>query len=129
MKIIKIIISTLFFLNFVSCSKMEKSEIIGNYGIDKGVLRDANIKIEEYSTLSLNDDNTFQLRNYEKEIKINGSWAIVENKNEEEVVIEFNYLNKQITASLRGTIITFQYPNDFYNGRYKHLLYVKLSNN
>ncbi len=129
MKIIKIIISTLFFLNFVSCSKMEKSEIIGNYGIDKGVLRDANIKIEEYSTLSLNDDNTFQLRNYEKEIKINGSWAIVENKNEEEVVIEFNYLNKQITASLRGTIITFEYPNDFYNGRYKHLLYVKLSNN
>lgn len=129
MKIIKIIISTLFFLNFVSCSKMEKSEIIGNYGIDKGVLRDANIKIEEYSTLSLNDDNTFQLRNYEKEIKINGSWAIVENKNEEEVVIEFNYLNKQISASLRGTIITFEYPNDFYNGRYKHLLYVKLSNN
>lgn len=128
MKAFKITVCLLLFLNIISCSKMEKSQIIGNYGIDKGILRDANIKIEECSTLSLNKDNTFQLKNYKEEVKVNGKWEVIENINEEEVLIKFHYSNKQITALLKGTIFTFEYPNDFYNGRYRHLLYVKLSN-
>ncbi|MFP9117683.1 hypothetical protein ACLI08_07835 [Flavobacterium sp. RNTU_13] len=129
MKAFKITICLLLFLNLISCSKMDKSQIIGNYGIDKGVLRDANVKIEEYTTLSLNEDNTFQLRNYKDEVKVNGQWEVIENMNKEEVLIKFHYSNKQITALLKGTIFTFEYPNDFYDGRYRHLIYVKLSNN
>ncbi|WMJ74466.1 hypothetical protein RCC89_15015 [Cytophagaceae bacterium ABcell3] len=67
---------------------------------------------------------TFELRDYEKFEKVSGKWRVIKNKGGE-VSIEFKYLNKIATGTLRESIFYFSYPKDFYSGKFEHLLYVK----
>ena len=128
MKSLYKIISLSIVAIITSCSsKIDENQIIGKYEIDKVVIRDTLVKVEEYRLLLLNSDKTFELKNYDKKENFKGTWKAKKSKNDDEIVIEFNLSNRKIEGLLNGTIITFSYPNDLYLGRYSNLLYVKLN--
>lgn len=109
-----------------SCGKMLESQIAGRYGSDKFALRDTSLKIEAYPLLLLNPDKSFELKRHNSPDKMVGSWKIIGLANEDEATLEFSFSDKTISASVRKTIIYFTYPNDFYNGKFESLIYVRL---
>lgn len=111
----------------ISCSsKIDESQIVGKYEIDKFVLRDSLIKVEEFRLLLLNSDKTFELNNYHNKLNSKGIWRAKKTRNNDEIIIEFSFSGRKIEGLLNGNIISFVYPNDFYFGKYNNLLYVKL---
>jgi len=120
----------LFFLALVmnSCTKVEESNIVGVYEMDKYVERDSITKVEDYRILDIKTNNTFELRLSKEDLtsKIIGNWKIVKS-DKEEASVQFNYLNKEIKSVFRTDIFYFEYPNDFHGSKYNHLLYVKLN--
>ncbi|MDN3672418.1 hypothetical protein QWY99_05025 [Flavobacterium branchiarum] len=111
----------------ISCSsKIDESQIVGKYEIDKFVLRDSLIKVEEFRLLLLNSDKTFELNNYHNKLNSKGIWRVKKTRNNDEIIIEFSFSGRKIEGLLNGNIISFVYPNDFYFGKYNNLLYVKL---
>lgn len=108
-------------------SKIDENQIIGKYEIDKFVIRDSLVK--EYRLLLLNPDKTFELKNYDKKENSKGTWKAEKTMNDDGIIIAFSFLNRKIEGKLNGSgnIITFNYPNDLYLGKYSHLLYVKLN--
>lgn len=135
---------TLYFIIFLSqilffsCSKCGDNEkMIGQYGIEmKGVtVKDATKGREAITFLTLNSDYTFSLIDSYEKTGVSGSWKIlscqtVKNNLGERVpesILEFKLNNKKIKATFRDTRITFVYPEDLYDGRYKSLWYVKLN--
>ena len=114
-----------FFLT-ISCGKLEKEVIVGSYEIDKCILRDTLIKAQDYRVISIKSDNSFQLKYLEGENSvIIGKWEILKS-DKNEAFIRFNYSDKHIDGVLKGTILNFDYPNDFHSGKYENILYVKL---
>lgn len=120
----------LLFLALVlnSCTKVEKSNIVGLYEIDKYVERENNANIKDFRILDLKEDNTFELRLSKEDLtsNITGNWKIVKS-NKVEATVQFNFLNKEIKGFYRTDIFYFEYPNDFHGSKYNHLLYVKLN--
>ncbi|KIC00581.1 hypothetical protein [Flavobacterium sp. AJR] len=110
-------------------SKIDENQIIGKYEIDKFVIRDSLVKVKEYRLLLLNPDKTFELKNYDKKENSKGTWKAEKTMNDDGIIIAFSFLNRKIEGKLNGSgnIITFNYPNDLYLGKYSHLLYVKLN--
>ena len=120
------------------CKCEDENNIFGKYTTDiKGIeIKNSSIGNNAYSYLEMKSDETFQLYNEKKDVKISGTWSIksckkVENnlgKSVPESIIEFAFNNKTIIATFRENRITLTYPNDFYFGRYNNLWYVKLRN-
>ncbi|TCC87247.1 hypothetical protein EZ428_21310 [Pedobacter frigiditerrae] len=120
----KLIITILFF-TLISCStNLKEYEIVGKYEVDKFSYRDKSVLVDDYSTLSLNPDSTFEFQMYNKPKGLTGRWKIVQSK--KETLIEFTCANKKMNGRLKGTIISFDYPNDPFNGRYNSILFVRL---
>ncbi|MGZ5303869.1 MAG: hypothetical protein ACXWDO_07145 [Bacteroidia bacterium] len=117
-----------FCFTLISCEKVEVKEIAGDYNIDKGEMRDTSINIENFAFLSLKPDMSFTLRRQvnPNSSDITGKWKILGVENNE-VIIQFDYQNRQIEAPLRHySRFDFEYPNEFHEGKFKHLLYFKL---
>lgn len=122
-------------LMITSCEKVEKQEVLGNYAIDKAVIRDSVINEIVYDILELKDDMTFELRYCDNSQvkKTYGNWEIVNSKfrknssgyKEPLVKIRFHYKNRVINGELKGTIIYFSYPDDLYSGKFENIIYVK----
>ncbi len=134
-KIIHLLILFLYIFTVNSCNKVEEREISGVYEVDKITVKDK-VETKPYTFLKLNPDYTFKLISDNKTQKdsISGSWKIkdlpiyikISSPFEKETVIQFTYSGKQTEGRLRGTIIYFDYPNDFHGGRFQSMLYVKL---
>lgn len=115
----------------ISCDKPNENLIVGKYGIDKYRIRDTSINVDVYTHLFINTDKTFELSNIGGTKK--GSWYIQHlsyKKNDNggtELRGEIFFLlnDKSTKAELKGNIIEFTFPNDFYLGKYETLLYVK----
>jgi hypothetical protein len=104
------IIISFVIVGLQGCNGNQK--IIGEYQLDKFVLGKGKRKNSEAPILKLNSDNTFELL---RNNKLNGTWRKT-NLIGEENIIEFKYSDKKITGKLRGTVIYFEYPNDFDSG-------------
>ncbi|MEI6348001.1 MAG: hypothetical protein WCP69_08655 [Bacteroidota bacterium] len=129
----------LFVLQFVfaitSCTNIDESPIYGEYEIDKRVVRDTSIVVDVYEILSIKRDKTFELKHYSgKEGNLLGSWKIQEISSKKSIgsenyeinaKIQFTLQSKTILGEIRDNIIYFEFPNDFYSGRFDKLLYVK----
>lgn len=127
-------ISLVFVLDGCKCD--DKEDILGRYSTEiKGMEVNDNTKgTEAFRYFEMKSDNTFQIFNDKKDVKIFGTWDIincqtVENNLGETVsesTIEFNYNNNKVKGVYRQNRLTFDYPNDFYSGRYKSMWYIKL---
>lgn len=119
----------IFCLGLLGCNRnVDVREIVGDYAIDKGIIRDTSIKIENFTILTINTDMSFRLRHKvtPSHSDITGNWKVMEVLGEE-VKIQFEFQNKQIVAPLRhNSRFDFDYPNEFHQGKYNHLLYFKL---
>ncbi|WP_157868405.1 hypothetical protein [Flavobacterium indicum] len=117
----------MFFL--LSCKENNDIDIVGNYEIDKVIVKNQTNNISDYRFLKIYANNTFEL-NYNKKdtiAQVKGIWKL-KRINSEKTLVEFVYNNKKIEGVLDGTIFYFTYPNDFHNGKYESILYVKLNN-
>lgn len=121
----KIILITLGVFFFFSCNQKKETEFIGVYGIDKYTIRDLNIDTDDYSRLEIKSDGSFIA--FSNNNSIEGKWEIKQ-QNENEKTFRFTFENKIIIGVLRGSIFYFIFPNDFHNGKYESILYVKLIN-
>jgi hypothetical protein len=111
---------------YLSCSsKIDEKQIIGKYEVDKFVTRDTLVKVEEYQLLIINADKTFELKNNNKTNSV-GTWKSNKSEIDNEIIIEFSFSDRKVKGLLNGTIISFNYPNDLYRGRYDNILYIKL---
>lgn len=124
---IKISIFCISIFLFSSCTEPTKPKVVGYYSIDKYSVRDTFRTIISLSYLTLKDDETFVLSNLNKKGSIIGKWKILKSNGEDEGVIQFEFEHKIIQASLRQSILSFTYPNDFNDGYYDNILYVKLN--
>jgi hypothetical protein len=122
----KIILLTILTFYLSCSSKIDEKQIIGKYEIDKSVIRDTLVKAEEYRLLFINADKTFELKNKNTKDIATGTWKSNKSENDNEIIIEFIFSDRKVKGLLNGTIITFTYPDDLYQGRYSNLLYVKL---
>jgi hypothetical protein len=129
MRIIKCLVLLVSILLSKSCKSLDDYKIVGTYKMDKFVVRDPSLKIEEYSLLSLFEDNTFELTRYGNSDKIMGRWHVVERRLKNKLLIEFVFSDKKVNGVLDGTIFYFDYPNDFHSGKFDRILYVKLLEN
>jgi len=128
----------LFQIFIVSCSKCKNNNgMIGKYETEiKGIeIRDSLIGKTALDFLKIDSNSTFKLYDVNGENNLNGTWRIiscqtVENNLGERVpesILEFEIESQKTKAKYRDGRLTFQYPNDFYQGRYKTLWYVKLN--
>jgi hypothetical protein len=120
------IYSTITFL-LIGCSTLTENKVVGYYQIDKFTIRDTGKKIIELNYLNLRNDNTFKLSNPIGKDSIVGNWKIINSNSKEGGEIEFTVQTKVIHAKIGGTIIYFEYPNDFYLGYYENVLYIKIT--
>lgn len=106
-----------------SCCKYK--EFKGIYISDKFVVKEAENNSMNYNILEIKENNTFTLSSsVEKEnTKITGSFS-TECKGDN-IFFYFIYENKKIKGRLNGNIFYFSYPNDFHNGKYESIIYVK----
>ena len=120
-----IVILSIIICLFVSCQN-KSNNCVGNYKNDKFILRDTSDTLYDYDIemLTLKADNAFTLKKYNGQLLIEGSWKIVKT-HRNNYTICFEYSDKKILGTLKGTIITFRYPNEFHNGIYEQILYVK----
>lgn len=109
---------------FLSCSGIKKEKILGHYKMDKRVTKDTSVQSVIYQHLYLNENDTFILKNSNSE-KIIGRWKILNSTSSDEGTIEFSFDNKTIRTQLKGTILRFEYPNDFYKGKFQLVLYIR----
>jgi hypothetical protein len=126
-------ISLVFLFNACKCG--DKEDILGRYSSEiKGMeIKDTTKGMEAFRYFEIKSDNTFQIFNDENDVKIFGNWNIINCQNVKnnldetvsESTIEFNYNNIKITGVYRQNRLTFDYPNDFYLGRYKSTWYIK----
>lgn len=125
MKLIKYSTVIIFIIFLFKCTPNKENEVVGLYGIDKFNLLDGNNK-RDYEFLKLNSDYTFNVLNNELDsIILKGKWRIVK-KVKDRLSVEFSFNNQSIEGSLDGNIFYFIYPNDFHNGKYESVLYVKM---
>ena len=127
-EIMKLILSS-FAILIISCKNDIKENFYGYYEIDKTILRNSQNNISDYSFIKINANNTFELKYNRKDTipQVKGIWKL-KSENSEKSLVEFVYNDKKIEGVLDGTIFYFSYPNDFHNGKYESLLYVKLNN-
>lgn len=128
-KEIKKLILSSFAILIISCKNDIKENFYGYYEIDKTILRNSQNNISDYSFIKINANNTFELKYNRKDTipQVKGIWKL-KSENSEKSLVEFVYNDKKIEGVLDGTIFYFSYPNDFHNGKYESLLYVKLNN-
>jgi hypothetical protein len=120
----------LSFLALGSCTgNVNEAKITGVYGIDKYVVRDKTLKVKVYPRLTIKNDKTFELSNFNKNDKIKGTWSLISSKNKEEGIVQFKMANREINGLIRGSIFYFRYPNDLYDGKFKSVLYVRQYDN
>lgn len=115
------IIISFLIIELQGCNSDDNQKIAGKYQFDKFVLRKDKKKDPREPILILNSNNTFELL---RDNKLNGTWRKT-NLIGEEKNIEFQFFNKRITGKLNGTIIYFEYPNDFDSGIFESMIYVK----
>ena len=108
-------------LFFISCSKFNPVDFTGRYQLDKHVLR-TNIDYKLEPILTIKSNNEFVLQ---KDSLIKGHWQFI-SYDKGSAIIEFSFLGNKIFGRFRGPIIYFDYPNDFDNGSFESMLYVKL---
>jgi hypothetical protein len=111
--------------------------MIGRYKTEKkGIeIRDSINGKTAFDFLKIDSNSTFKLYDVNEENILNGTWKIiscqtVENNLGERVpesILEFEIESRKNKAKYRDGRLTFQYPNDFYQGRYKTLWYVQLN--
>lgn len=123
---LKTLISRVFFVlstcTFLcACKEFNSKDFVGKYQLDHPVLRTKlNYNIEP--VLVIKDDNTFELK---KDEFIKGKWKFI-GFEDGKAKLQFIFLNKSIFAHFSGTIIYFIFPNDFDNGAFESMLYVRL---
>ncbi len=114
---------------FTSCTHVDESDMVGEYFIDKWEYRDSSLNAVLYPILSIKKDNRFELKESNGSVCIFGTWKTQKRRmfsKNNDISIEFYYDgNKIIRSDLKGTIFYFYYPNDFYQGKYNVVLYVK----
>ena len=108
-------------LFFISCSKFNPVDFVGRYQLDKNVIR-TNVNYTLEPILTIKSNNEFELQ---KDSLIKGHWQFIR-YDKESAIVEFSFLGNKIFWKFRGTIIYFDYPNDFDNGAFESMLYVKL---
>lgn len=124
-KTILITIVAMIITGLCGCNKIDKSKIAGVYILDKVVERDTSVSINDYKVLIIDLNNTFTLKKNENDsMKISGNWEIL-SSSKTESIIQFKYSSRSINGLLNGSIFYFDYPNDFYLGKYRNTLYVK----
>lgn len=114
----KYILVVVFLTLIVGCVK--KNEIVGDYKIEKfNPERIDNM----YTNMSIKEDNTFELTTENREKVIQGNWKSIFN------TITFEYDNTEVKGELKdyGAFIVNS-PNDFHNGHFSIILYVKVNN-
>lgn len=110
---------------FSSCSRLAKTNVTGYYNIDKFIEKDTTVKSLVYEDLYINENNTFVLKAANPKAEITGNWEIVNSKSNKSGTIEFIFDKKRIQGKLEGNIFSFEFPDDFHNGKFEKVLYVK----
>lgn len=110
-----------------SCKNKNSIDFVGFYEIDKNVKRNQSDKTLTHNFLIIKSNNTFKLCNINDSNSIIGHWEIIKFERNNTAIIQFTFNNNVIRGKLNDTILTFEYPNDFYSGLYEILIYVKLS--
>ncbi|MDY3529836.1 hypothetical protein PG593_08615 [Riemerella anatipestifer] len=124
----RILVLFIFLCCFLAACSDKKNKIIGIYKIDKyDILYDNNVK--DYQYLELKSDEIFNLFYTETESSenIQGRWKILGETKDNGVLVQFQYDERVIVGILRGNIFYFTGANDFHNGKYRNILYVKTS--
>lgn len=113
-------------LFFFSCTRMGEKDVIGSYKIDKFISRDESNQMKELMFLNVLERGKFELFSYDSTHRIYGDWRIIETNSKAEAQVEFSYSSKKIVGKINNTVFSFSFPNEFHEGKYENLLYVKL---
>lgn len=111
----------------LACNENKDKDIMGIYKIDKTVFLSKQVNIKDYQYLELNSKGTFNVFHNKKETEnqLHSKWKFLSELKDNGLLVQFEFEEKIIEGILRGNIFYFIYPNDFHNGKYQSVLYVR----
>jgi len=111
----------------LACNENKDKDIMGLYKIDKTVFLSKQVNIKDYQYLELNPKGTFNVFHSKKDTvnQLHGKWKFLSELKDNGLLVQFEYEEKIIKGILRENIFYFIYPNDFHNGKYQSVLYVR----
>lgn len=125
-KVLNLIVLTLTYTITNSCKNETHENIIGYYELDKTVLKNKENVLPDFRFLKINENKTFELsiKKFDSTNSVKGNYDFISEKRK----IIFFYNEKKLFGEFKGNIFYLNYPNDFHNGKYKSLLFVKTNN-
>ena len=116
------VICCLILLTFCSCLNSYEQEAIGKYELNKYSLVNTNIKIDDFSTLLLKENRTFELKYFDK--ILTGDWKADDFGDWTQ--IDLNLYGKVIEGRILENSILFEGSEKFEFANFKSMEFTKI---